>query len=121
MEFDMLALINQYVKPELMIAVPLLLFLGKQLKDSNRISNTLINNILSYVGIAVAMIYNLSIERPADMYGWLMLVLVSVLSGMVLSYTAVGLFEQKKSHDKHKIEKMFTENEEGESVAEENI
>ena len=105
MEFDLIALVNQYVSPEILIAVPFLMFIGKQLKLSARIDDTLIVNCLCYVGIFVSAIYNCSQNMPTTIYEWFMLVMISVLSGMVLAYTSVGVHQQVKQHRENKMNK----------------
>lgn len=64
MEFNLLALVEQYFNPELMIAVPFLMFIGKQFKLSERIEDTLIVNYLSYIGIVISIIYSCSQALP---------------------------------------------------------
>ena len=103
MEFDLMALINQYVSPEILIAVPFLMFVGKQLKLSARIDDTLIVNCLCYVGVFVSIVYNCSQNMPKTIYEWFMMIMISFLSGMVLAYTSVGVHQQLKQREENKL------------------
>lgn len=105
MDFDISVLIMQYVNPELVIAVPFLIFLGNQFKLSKRIDDTMIVNLLCYVGIVLAAIYNCSTNTPANIYEWFMMIMVSVLGGIVLGYTAVGAHQQFKQRLENKSNK----------------
>lgn len=106
MEFDLTLLISQYFNPEMMVAVPLLIFIGYQLKLSKRVDDTLIVNCLCYVGIAIACIYNFSTKVPSNAYEWFIMLTSSVLSGLVLAYTSVGVHQQLKQGKENKINKM---------------
>lgn len=106
MEFDLIALITQHVNPELMIAVPLLMFIGQQLKLSKRVDDTLIVNCLCYVGIAVSCVYNFSLKVPQSVYEWFIMIMVSVLGGLVLAYTSVGAHQQIKQQKESRINKI---------------
>ncbi|MGL6175119.1 MAG: phage holin family protein [Cellulosilyticaceae bacterium] len=103
MEINLMEMVREYVSPELFLAVPLLLFIGKQLKDSKRVDDTLIVNILMYVGIAASGLYNFAKQAPANMYEWIMLVFISVLGGCALAWSSVGVNQQWKQGKLHKI------------------
>lgn len=105
MEFDLAILISEYVNPELIIAVPFLMFLGRQLKLSNRVDDTIIVNCLCYAGIALALIYNCSLKTPHSVYEWFMMIMISVLGGIVLGYTSVGAHQQFKQYLENKANK----------------
>lgn len=105
MEFDISLLAMQYVSPELVIAIPFLIFLGSQFKLSKRIEDTMIVNLLCYAGIVVAFVYNCSTKMPATLYEWFMMVMVSAFGGIVLGYTAVGAHQQFKQHLENKANK----------------
>lgn len=106
MEFDLIALINQYFDTTLMITVPFLMFLGKQLKLSKRIDDTMIVNILCYIGIVVAVVYNCVTKLPELPLEWFMLFMSSVLNGLVLAYTSVGVHQQFKQHKENQANKL---------------
>lgn len=105
MDFDISILAMQYVNPELVIAVPFLIFFGKQLKLSKRIDDTMIVNYLCYAGIGLAFIYNCSTKTPTGLYEWFMMVMVSAFGGIVLAYTAVGAHQQFKQYLENKANK----------------
>lgn len=105
MDFDLSVLIMQYVNPELVIVVPFLMFLGKQFKMSKRIDDTMIVNLLCYVGIALATVYNCATSSPSSLYEWFMLLMISILGGIVLGYTAVGAHQQFKQRLENKVNK----------------
>lgn len=109
MDFEISALVMQYVNPELVIAVPLLMFVGSQLKLSKYVDDTMIVNYLCYIGIGLAVIYNCSAAMPASLYEWFMMFMVSTLGGIVLGYTAVGAHQRSKQSLENKANKNKTD------------
>lgn len=57
----------QYIKPELLVLIPVLYFVGVALKQSQAVKNNKIPLILGGVGVVLASVYVLSagVENPA--------------------------------------------------------
>lgn len=57
---DIVFSLKEYLSPELVFMIPVLIVIGSGLKKSTRISDSLIPTILSIVGIPIALITSLA-------------------------------------------------------------
>ena len=110
---DIYILIKEYLQPELVWFVPCLYILGRCIKKSIRIDNTLIPNILVLVGIALSALTGLSNNSPVSWMEWVILISVSIGQGGVLAALAVCGNQMLKQHFKAKENKNSCKGESG--------
>ncbi len=79
--------IKAFIKPELMILVPMLYMLGKTIKNTKTIQNSHIPFILGIIGIVLASIYNIATSDLSNYKSLLMCVFVGITQGI----TCAGL------------------------------
>jgi hypothetical protein len=93
-------LVKEYLQPELVWFVPFLYILGRCIKKSVRIDDTLIPDVLVVVGIALSGLVGLSKNSPVTWMEWVILVSVSIGQGGVLASLAVLCNQIIKQHVK---------------------
>lgn len=79
---------NEFIKPELLILVPVLVAAGTLIKSSS-IDNRLIPLILGIAGIVLSGIWIFSAGLPADAGGVLAALFSSVTQGILIASAAV--------------------------------
>lgn len=57
--------VKEYIKPELLVMVPVLYVIGMMIKRTKKIDDRLIPSILGVVGIVLACVYVLGTEPPS--------------------------------------------------------
>ena len=79
--------IKVFIKPELMILVPMLYMVGKTIKNTKKIHNSRIPFVLGILGIILASIYNIATSELIDYKSLLMCIFVGITQGI----TCAGL------------------------------
>lgn len=85
-----------------LVAIPFLLVVGNKLKRSRMVSDELIPRVLSYIGVAVALVFGVADNSPDSVVKWVALILTSIGQGYMISLFTVGLhqyFKQRKLYD----------------------
>ncbi len=91
---DLVFSLKEYLSPELVFMIPVLVVIGKVLKKSNRISDSLIPTILSIVGIPIALVTSLANRMdPMNNIQVIVWILMSIGQGVFLGATAVGVHQ----------------------------
>lgn len=85
---DFVALLNQYVRSELLVVVPVLYILARIL-SSSKVANRKIPIILLLVSVTLAGIYTFAVVPVNDFKTVLMAVFSSLIQGVLLSGSAV--------------------------------
>lgn len=99
---DLVYSIREYLSPELVFMIPVLIVIGKGLKKSNRINDSLIPTILSLIGIPIALITSLSNKLdPMTTSQIIVWILMSIGQGVFLGATAVGAHQFFKQHQEY--------------------
>lgn len=77
-----------YIKPELLVLIPVLVFIGYFLKQSEAVKDKLIPAILAAVGVLLAALWVLAttIAVPQD---WLMALFTALVQGVLCAAGAV--------------------------------
>lgn len=57
--------VKEYIKPELLVMVPVLYVIGMMMKRTRKIDDRLIPSVLGVVGIVLACVYVLGTEPPS--------------------------------------------------------
>lgn len=96
---EMLSLISVYFSPEFIYSIPFLILVGKAVKKSTRIDDSLIPTILFILGICTSAIISLANNQPYTVFQWGSLIITTLGQGWLAGLTAVGthqLFKQSK-------------------------
>ncbi len=110
---DIVLSFKEYLSPELVFMIPILVVIGKGLKKSTRISDSLIPTILSIIGIPIALITSLASRiDPMNRIQIIVWILMSVGQGVFLGATAVGVHQFFKQHSEFKNLKQWESKEE---------
>lgn len=109
---DIILSFKEYLSPELVFMIPVLVVIGSGLKKSKRISDSLIPTILSIVGIPIALITSLANRMdPMNKIQIIVWILMSIGQGVFLGATAVGVHQFFKQHTEYKNLKTWEEKE----------
>lgn len=95
----MFSLISTYFSPEFIYSIPFLILVGKAIKKSTRIDDSLIPTILFILGVCTSTIISLANNQPFNIFQWASLVVTALGQGWLAGLTAVGthqLFKQSK-------------------------
>lgn len=110
---DIVLSFKEYLSPELVFMIPILVVIGKGLKKSTRISDSLIPTILSIIGIPIALITSLASRiDPMNRIQMIVWILMSTGQGVFLGATAVGVHQFFKQHSEFKNLKQWESKEE---------
>lgn len=110
---DIVLSFKEYLSPELVFMIPILVVIGKGLKKSTRISDSLIPTILSIIGIPIALITSLASRiDPMNRIQIIVWILMSTGQGVFLGATAVGAHQFFKQHTEFKNLKQWESKEE---------
>lgn len=110
---DLVLSFKEYLSPELVFMIPILVVIGKGLKKSTRINDSLIPTILSIIGIPIALITSLASRiDPMNRIQIIVWILMSVGQGVFLGATAVGVHQFFKQHSEFKNLKQWESKEE---------
>lgn len=101
--------ITDYIKPELLMLIPMLIFLGKVFNDTFHMDSTKIPLALGICGIVFAMVWVLATSKEGSLSNWrqiMLAVFTGVVQGLLCAAGAVysnQLYKQslraKKNHD----------------------
>ena len=110
---DLVLSFKEYLSPELVFMIPILIVIGKGLKKSTRISDSLIPTILSIIGIPIALITSLASRMdPMNIVQIIVWILMSTGQGVFLGAAAVGVHQFFKQHTECKNLKQWESREE---------
>lgn len=94
-----MSLISTYFSPEFVFSVPFLILVGRAIKKSKRIDDSLIPAILTVSGILTSAIITLASNTPETIFQWLTFFITCLGQGWLAGLSAVGahqLFKQSK-------------------------
>lgn len=89
-----------YVKPELLILIPVLYMLGLMIKNTEYIKDKLIPLLLGVVGIVLAVIYVLATADIINYKDCLMAIFVALTQGILCAGCAVYINQNIKQSTK---------------------
>ena len=78
-----------YIKPELLVLIPALIFVGYCLKTSTAVKDKLIPAILAAVGVLLAALLVLATSTIAVPQDWLMALFTALVQGVLCAAGAV--------------------------------
>lgn len=87
--------IVEYIKPELLVLIPALYFLGQSIKKSETVPNKYIPTVINVLGIALALLYVFGAEgmNAAALF-------TAIIQGVLAAGAAVNYNEVKKQLEK---------------------
>lgn len=96
----MYELIKEFIKPELLILIPVLYIIGVGLKKSNVIANKRIPLFLGLMGVVLALLYIGATNYPADLPGALLMVFTGITQGILAAGASVYVNQLVKQSGK---------------------
>jgi uncharacterized membrane protein YagU involved in acid resistance len=98
---DIESMIIDYIKPGLLILVPVLWYIGTQLKATKQIQDWVIPFVLMLISIVLAVTYVLSFEGISATGLW-----VGIVQGLVIAMAEGQLYQYyKQITDKRQVDK----------------
>ena len=80
---------TNYIKPELLVLIPALVFIGYCLKTSTAVKDKLIPALLAVIGIALAVLYVLATSTITVPQDWFMALFTAIVQGVLCAAGAV--------------------------------
>ena len=80
---------TNYIKPELLVLIPALVFIGYCLKTSTAVKDKLIPALLAAAGIVLAGLYVLATSVIATPQDWFMALFTAIVQGVLCAAGAV--------------------------------
>lgn len=107
---DYMEVIKEMIKPELLILIPVLYFIGVAIRKSEKIKNEYIPMLIGIIGVAIAMVYVLATEPIGTGQGILLAVFTAITQGVLVAGVSVYINQIIK-------QKKYLEEETGENKA----
>lgn len=82
-------ILKDFIKPELLVLIPVLYILGKIIKKTKKIKDNYIPLSLGIIGIILASIYNISTSSVCTIRCFLMCLFVGVTQGILCAGMSV--------------------------------
>ncbi|WP_069997739.1 phage holin family protein [Cellulosilyticum sp. I15G10I2] len=101
------SIIREYITVETFYTIPFLMWLGMVLKKSKKIDDSLIPEVLAYIGIAISTMACLSMNKPDDVMRWVLLFVTAIGQGYFAAAASVMLHQILKQRKAFKILKTF--------------
>lgn len=86
---DISQIIQNYIKPELLVVAIVLYFIGIGLKSTEKISNKYIPSILGIIGIIISAIYVVATSTFNGYQSILMAIFTSIIQGIMVAGLSV--------------------------------
>ncbi|MDR0307058.1 MAG: phage holin family protein [Chitinispirillales bacterium] len=93
---------TDYIKPELLVLIPALYFLGEILKSSFKLDHNKIPLAFGISGIILSSIWVLAVSKIAHYQDALMAIFIALVQGLLCAGTAVYGYEILKQHKQQK-------------------
>ena len=91
---------TNYIKPELLVLIPVLFFIGYCLKTSAAVKDKLIPALLAAVGVVLAAVYVLATTNIAEPQDGAQAVFTAIVQGFLCAAGAVFGDQIVKQHNK---------------------
>lgn len=85
---EVISIINEYIKSELLVIVPVLYVIAKLL-DASKLSNRLIPGILMAISLLLAGIYTFGTVDTSSIHKFLLALFSTLIQGVLLSGSAI--------------------------------
>ena len=92
--------IMEYIKPELLVLIPVLYLLGAGLKNAKAFRDEMIPVTLGACGVALSALWLVATEFPVNGQAWAMLVFTALVQGVLVAGAAVYANQIVKQHNK---------------------
>ena len=97
---DLFNYIKEYIKPELLILVIVLYFLGVAIKNTEAIKDKYIPLVLGFVGIIFSAIYVVATSTIASYQDVLTIIFTSIVQGILVAGASVYVNQLIKQNNK---------------------
>lgn len=97
---EFLQYILEFIKPELLILIPVIYMIGHAMKKSNKIKDNSIPAILGLVGVLMALLTVLSTSTIAGYKDFLAAIFAAVTQGILCAGTSVYINQFLKQKNK---------------------
>lgn len=101
--------IKEFIKPELLIVIPVCYFVGSALVKSEKVKNEYIPFILGATGIALSVLYVFATCNIIDAKSVLMALFIALTQGVLTSGVSVYIDQLVKQKENIKNEKLNTD------------
>ena len=110
---DYTEIIKEMIKPELLILIPVLYFIGVAIRESEKIKNEYIPILIGIIGVAIAMVYVLATEPIGTGQGILLAVFTAITQGVLVAGVSVYINQiiKQKKYLEEETEKTGTDTE----------
>ena len=110
---DYMEVIKEMIKPELLILIPVLYFIGVAIRKSEKIKNEYIPMLIGIIGVAIAMVYVLATEPIGTGQGILLAVFTAITQGVLVAGVSVYINQiiKQKKYLKEETEKTGADTE----------
>lgn len=81
--------LTEYIKPELLVLVPVLVILGGTMKKSEKIKDEVIPAVLGMVGMVLTAMWLLGNTVPENPQEWIMVAFTAIVQGLLVAGMAV--------------------------------
>ena len=99
---DLINMLKEYIKPELLVVAIVLYFVGMGIKNTELIKDKYIPIILGFLGIFVSAIYIIATSAINGYKQVLMVIFTSIIQGVLVAGTSVyvnQIIKQKKKEE----------------------
>ena len=90
----------EYVKPELLVLIPVLYMIGMGCKQAAAVRDEYIPAILGLLGVGLVVLWLLGSTLAADAQGWALLAWTGIVQGVLCAGAAVYFDQIGKQHNK---------------------
>lgn len=97
---DLISLLKEYIKPELIVVAIVLYFIGMGIKNTELIKAKYIPVILGTVGVLISAIYIIATSTISGYQEVLMAIFTSVVQGILVAAIAVYINQIIKQNNK---------------------
>ena len=99
---DLIELLKEYIKPELLVVVVVLYFVGAGLKNTELVKDKFIPIILGVVGVIISAIYIIATSTISKYQEVLIVLFSSIVQGILVAGASVYINQVIKQSGKEK-------------------
>lgn len=86
---DYINIIKEMIKPELLILIPVLYFIGIAIRNSEKVNNAYIPLIVGLLGICIALLYVLATEPAGTSQEIMLAIFTAITQGVLVAGASV--------------------------------
>lgn len=109
---DYINIVKEMVKPELLILIPVLYFIGIAIRKSEKVNNAYIPAIIGIIGIVIAFLYVFATEPARAAKEIILVIFTAITQGVLVAGASVYVNQIIKQHKYSKVTEQQTEEKE---------